>query len=93
MELLQLLFSFLAEEFGDKFKGLDKAFENGTFNLKALLENIDPKIIFSIISEFMSKNKTFGVQNSTKSEGLLPIKNIADEKIVATLNLYLDNAF
>lgn len=91
MEILQFLTSFLSnEENLNKVTNLIGAFQNGTFNIKNLLNSIDIKTILPFISEFLS----FSAQkNPTKfvgqGEGLAPLANIADKEIIYTLNKYL----
>ena len=92
MDLLQLFLSFITEEFGDKYKGLTDMFKNNTFNPQSLLKNLDFKTILPIIKDFLGIIKPSGTQSVIKPEGLIPIKNIADEKVIQSLNGYLESS-
>ena len=92
MEILQILLSFLAQEFGGKFSNIAEVFKNGKFDIKSLLQNVNPQELFSFISNIFGKTKTFSQESFSKAEGLSPIKNIADEKIVDSLNCYFESS-
>ena len=93
MEILQFLLSFFTQEFGDKYKGVLELFKNNSFNLKSVLNNLNIETLAPLIKDIFSGIKNFSPQNNLQAEGLLPIKNIADENIISALNEYLDNSF
>lgn len=86
MEFLRILSSFLLNEYGKDFAPIIKLLEDNSFDLKKTVKNIKPEMLAPLIRAVMSGIKT--PASPTVSAGLEPIKNVADEQVVATLNNY-----
>ena len=93
MEILQFLLSFLLEsKYGEKLKPLINLFQNNSFDLKSVLNNINLEAIAPLLKEFMSTMNNNGPTETVGPiDGLNPIANIADKDIVFALNKYLSH--
>lgn len=88
MELLQLLVSFLTEQFkGQKIGTLIKLFADNSFSLKETLKNLKPETLGPIVKDLFSKTNT-RAEESARANGLSPISNFADKEIIYSLNKY-----
>ena len=92
MEILQFLISFFLKEFGgEKLQTIIDLFQNNSFDLNKIINNLNLETISPIIQEFfksLNKENTptdFSVGEDNK---LSPIARIADKDIVYTLNRY-----
>ena len=92
--ILQFLLNYFLTEYGSgKFKPLLELFEKNDFDIKRVLQNINPKDIMPILSEFLKSG--IGKNNPPENEvfeGLEPIKNFADSEVVETLNYFFSSA-
>ena len=93
MDLLQFLLSFFKEEYGDKYKNVIELVQNNSFDIKSILKNLNFETVLPIIKDIFGGIKNFSPHQKVQAEGLSPIKNIADEKIIFALNEYLDSSF
>lgn len=88
--ILQFLLNyFLTEYSGGELKPLLELFEKNDFDIKRVIQNINPKDIIPLISTFLKGG--IGKNKAPESEvfgGIEPIKNFADSEIVETLNYF-----
>jgi hypothetical protein len=91
--ILQFLLNyFLTEYAGGELKPLYELFKKNNFDIKSILENLNPKDIMPLISTFIKagNNKNNAPENII-FEGTDPIKNFADNEIVLALNSFLQS--
>lgn len=88
MEILNFILSLLGgDENFSKFLPIINLLKENNFDIKKVLENLNPDSLAPIIKEFLSSNPVKD-DNSAYGENLSPIKNVATSEIVATLNDY-----
>ena len=86
MEILQLLLSFLAKEFGgNEFAPLLENLKSGSFDLRSLLQSLTPEMVAPLLKPFLNNQNS---PQSVESFGVNPIINFVDRDIVFTLNKY-----
>ena len=90
MEILQLLISFLAKEYGKDFEPIFNHLKENNFDIKSAIKNIDISALIPLLERFIfneTKNRPCQTQERD-IQGLKPITQIADKDIVYTLNKY-----
>lgn len=89
MEILQFLLNFFLEEYGDKsFAPIFESLKNNSFDIASTLKNLNPETLTPILKTFMNFGKNKAPNTNLGAQGLNPIINFADEKIVRSLNKY-----
>ncbi len=91
--ILEFLLNFFLNEYKDgEFKPLYDLLSANNFDVFSALKNAKPQDFAPLIKVFFKKNSSN--ENTPESftfEGVSPIKNFADEKIVLALNEYFTN--
>ena len=88
MEILQFLLSqFLGEENKSKIQPILKLLQDNSFNLRKVMQNVNPEMIIGLIKDFMKENKS-RTETVRQNFGVSPISNIANKDIVYNLNKY-----
>ena len=62
--------------------------KENSFDLKKVIKNIKPETATPILKELFNFSGAKKPPENFRAEGLTPIMNIADEKIISTLNGY-----
>ena len=91
MEILQFLLSFFLNNFkGGSLSPIFNLLKENSFDIKKLVQNLNPEVLAPIIKSFMelNKNEKSPTEFVGQGEGLKPIATIADKDIVYTLNRY-----
>ena len=92
MEILQILLSFFASEYGNgALKPVVDLLKENSFDIKRTLKSVNPQTLISIFKEFMIElnKKNPPAQTGGDFNALSPIANVADKQIVYSLNKYL----
>ena len=94
MEILEFLLSFFMQEYGgENLNSLFSLLKENDFDIKKTLSGLSPEKIAPIVKSVFShggfnQDNEKGSQNISEPNGLIPIKDIADENIINTLNGY-----
>lgn len=91
MEILQFLLSYFLKNKGfEKLAPLFELFKANSFDLKRVLQNLNPSVLEPILEMFMNiQNKNAPPNNGGAFDGLTPVSSFADKEIVSALNKYL----
>lgn len=90
MEILQFLLSYFLKDKGfDKLAPLFELFKANSFDLKRIMQNLNPTVLEPLLDLFMNfQNKKAPPENGGTYSGLSPLANFADKEIVNALNNY-----
>ena len=89
MEILQFLLSYFLKDKGfDKLAPLFELFKANSFDLKKVLQNLNPTVLEPLFDMFMNIQKKAPPENGGTYCGLSPLSNFADKEIVNALNNY-----
>lgn len=91
MEILQFLLSYFLKNKGfEKLAPLFELFKANSFDLKRVLQNLNPSVLEPILDMFINfQNKNAPPNNGGAFNGLTPVSSFADKEIVNALNKYL----
>ena len=91
MNILNFLISYFANGFDEKLSPIFKIIADNSFDFKKIISKIDIKTLIPILKEILLQFNNISTNNTNNSSFVLktePIKKIADETIVETLNNY-----
>ena len=92
MEILQFLLNFFLTEYGGKdLAPFIESLSKNSFDLKSLLKNLNPETIAPLFKTFSDLTKNMRPTNNCQAQGLNPIINFADERVVRSLNKYFSS--
>ena len=91
--ILQFLLNYFLTEYDNvKFKHLYYLLEANNFDLLTLLKNAKPQDLAPLFASFFKNNKNNNATEDFSFDGVEPIINFADKRIVETLNAYLSQS-
>ena len=92
MEILRILAEFLTKEYGGgAFGKILELLAKNEFDIKRTLSSLGPDTVAPILKELLNSAADAKKETSSfngKGFGVSPVQNVADEKIIYTLNKY-----